>query len=77
MRKEHHVVPNSERGGWDVKKNGADRASGHYPTKAMAVDAGRVMSRNQGTELITHLKDGKIQNPDSHGNDPCPPRDRK
>lgn len=77
MREEHHVVPNGERGGWDVKRNGAQRASGHYETKEQALAAGRIMSRNQGTELISHLKNGQIQNPDSHGHDPCPPRDRK
>jgi hypothetical protein len=26
--------------------------------------------------LIPHLRDGRIQNPNSHGNDPCPPRDK-
>lgn len=76
-REEHHVVYNSERGGWDVIRNGAERASGHYETKQQAMDAGRIMSRNQNTELIMHLKDGRIQNPDSHGNDPCPPRDKR
>ena len=77
MREEHHVVPNGDRGGWDVIKNGSERASGHYDTKAEAVDAGRRMSRNQGTELITHLRNGRIQNPDSHGNDPCPQTGRR
>lgn len=75
-RDEHHVVPNSKRGGWDVKRNGAQRASGHYETKADAMKAGREISRNQGTEFIPHRKDGTIQNPDSHGNDPCPPKDK-
>ena len=75
-RDEHHVVPNPN-GGWDVKRNGAQRASVHTDTKAEAVSRGREISRNQGTELITHRKDGQIQNPDSHGNDPCPPRDRR
>ena len=75
-RKEHHVVPNSD-GGWDVKKDGAQRASIHANTKAEAVKAGRQISKNQGTELIIHGKDGKIRNPDSHGNDPCPPRDKR
>ena len=42
-----------------------------------AMDAGRRMSINQGTELIPHRKDGVIQRPDSHGNDPCPPKDTK
>ena len=76
-REEHHVVPNSERGGWDAKRNGAERASGHYETKSDAMKAGREMSRNAGTEFVVHGKDGRIQNPDSHGNDPCPPKDTK
>ena len=75
-RKEHHIVPN-ENGGWDVKRNGADRASVHTDTKQEAIDKGRVISRNQATELVIQNKDGKISNSDSHGNDPCPPRDRK
>lgn len=72
-KKEHHVVPNSD-GGWDVKKNGAQRASGHFETKKEAVDWGRNLSRNQGSEFVIHNKDGKISNKDSHGNDPFPPK---
>ncbi len=30
----HHVVPNSYRGGWDVKRGGADRAGAHAGTKS-------------------------------------------
>jgi len=75
-RDEHHVVPNPE-GGWDVKRDGASRASGHFETKQDAVDHGRIISQNQGTEFVIHNKDGKISNSDSHGNDPCPPRDQK
>ncbi|GFO59096.1 hypothetical protein GMST_14210 [Geomonas silvestris] len=75
-RDEHHVVPNGD-GGWDVKRNGADRASVHVDTKQEAIDRGRVISQNQGTELVIHNRDGKISNSDSHGNDPCPPRDTK
>ena len=75
-REEHHIVPNKN-GGWDVKRNGAYRASVHTDTKQEAIDKGRAISRNQATELVIHNKDGKISNSDSHGNDPCPPRDRK
>ena len=39
-----------------------------------AVEAGRKISQNQGTEFYIHGKDGKIQNKDSHGNDPYPPK---
>ena len=75
-RDEHHVVPNPD-GGWDVKRNNAVRSSLHTQTKAEAVDRARVISRNQETELVIHDRYGKIQNLDSHGNDPCPPRDKK
>lgn len=69
----HHVVPNSD-GGWDVKRDGAKRISGHYDKKQDAVDAARKISQNQNTELFIHGKNGLIQNRDSHGNDPFPPR---
>ena len=72
-RSSHHVVPNSN-GGWDVKRGGAQRSSGHYSTNQEAVDAGRQISRNQGTEFVIHGKDGRIQSADSHGNDPYPPK---
>lgn len=76
-RKSVHVVPNSEKGGWDVKKGGAQRASSHTETKIEAVKMGRIISQCSNSELVVHGKDGKIQRSDSHGNDPCPPKDEK
>jgi len=70
--KTHHIVPNPS-GGWDVKRGGADRASAHFDKKQDAVHVGREISRNQGTELKIHNKDGRISQSDSHGNDPHPP----
>jgi hypothetical protein len=75
-RKTTHVVPDKE-GGWNVKKGGAKKASKHFDRKMDAVDYGRELSRRDKSEFIIHKKDGKIQNPDSHGGDPCPPRDKK
>ena len=75
-RKEHHVVPNSTRGGWDVERNGAERVSVHVDTKAEAERIGREISQHQGTELIIHGKNGEIQRSDSHGHDPDPPKDK-
>ena len=71
--KTHHVVPNPK-GGWDVKRGGASRASSHHDTKRDAIDTGRSVSRNQETELRIHNKDGRIASSDSHGSDPFPPR---
>lgn len=72
-RDTHHVVHNPD-GGWDVKRGGAERSSGHFDTKREAIDAGRIISQNQNTEFVIHGLDGKIQSSDSHGNDPFPPR---
>jgi hypothetical protein len=42
----------------DVKKAGSERASTHRDTKQEAVEKGRLISQNQGTELYIHGKDG-------------------
>ena len=68
-----HVVPKSS-GGWDVKHGGSSRASKHFDRKQDAVDWGRDLSRDRGSEFYIHGKDGKIQQKDSHGNDPFPPK---
>lgn len=68
-----HVVPNSG-GGWDNKLGGAGRASSHHDTKQDAVGRARDQSRREGSELVIHGRDGKIQSKDSHGRDPNPPK---
>ena len=72
----HHVVPNPD-GGWDVRRAGSQRSSGHHDTKREAIDDGRTISRNQGTELRIHNLDGRISQSDSHGHDPNPPKDKR
>jgi hypothetical protein len=74
-RKERHVVPNSN-GGWDSKRENAERASKHFENKEDAVDWSRKKAKEEGAELIPHKKDGTIQNPNSYGNDPNPPKDK-
>lgn len=73
IKKTHHIVPNPN-GGWDVKKGGSDKASNHFDKKADAIEKGREISQNQGSEFYIHGKDGKIQSKDSHGSDPNPPK---
>jgi len=77
QRKEHHVVPNSSRGGWDVKRSGVTRASIHTTTKAEAVKVGRIMSQRAGSELVIHGANGQIQRRDSHGSNSCHSRYQK
>ena len=72
-RRTHHVVP-APGGGWNVRRGGSKRASAHSAKKADAVSIARTISRMQGTELVIHGRNGRIQSSDSHGHDPCPPR---
>ncbi len=71
-KKNQHVVPHSD--GWAVKAEGASKASSVHQTQKEAIDRGREVSRNQGSELLIHGKDGRIRERDSHGNDPHPPQ---
>jgi hypothetical protein len=74
-RKSHHVVHNTD-GGWNSKKGGSPKVIKHFVRKEDAIDFTRTISQNQRSELVIHGRDGKIQQSDSHGNDPCPPKDK-
>lgn len=71
-----HIVKNPS-GGWAVKKGGSSKATKIYNTKDEAVEHGKQIAKNQKTELYIHGKDGKIQDKNSYGNDPYPPKDKK
>jgi len=75
MGKRYHIVPNE--GDWQVKGENSQRAIGNYGNKQDAVAAGRQVAINQHAELIIHKMDGTIQNSNSYGNDPFPPKDKK
>ena len=74
-KKPLEISPHPE-GGWQVRHQGADRASSRHETKADADRTGRDQARREQTELFIKGLDGKIQDRDSFGNDPCPPKDR-
>jgi hypothetical protein len=57
-------------GGWQVKRDGGDRASHLTDNKAEAEKLGRAISQHQKTEFQVHGKNGEIQRSDSHGHDP-------
>ncbi|WP_299668496.1 DUF2188 domain-containing protein [uncultured Polaribacter sp.] len=73
-KKSNHVVPSKERGGWAVKKSGSTRASKSFGRKEDAVKFARELSRRERTELYIHKKDGRIQDRNSYGKDPFPPK---
>ena len=74
MTKNTFVVPNKDKGGWDIKQAGGQRSSGHFDTKQEAVSRAREISNNKNTELVILNKDGRIGAKDSNGNDPFPPK---
>ena len=57
-RDTHRIMPHKD--GWQVKRDGGKRASHVTETKAEAEKIGREISRNQGTELSIHNKDGQL-----------------
>ena len=59
------VVPSPD-GGWDVKKEGADRSSGHFDRKQDAIGRGREIVRNDGGgELRIQNRDGRLIDSDT------------
>ena len=68
-----HVTKHSD-GNWQVKGEGAGRASFVTTTQSEAIKLGRRICSNQESELIVHRSDGRIRERDSHGHDPLPPR---
>ena len=72
MGRNQHVVPHQD--GWAVRGARSQRATSVHRTQAEAIDAGRQIARNQGSELLIHGRNGRIRERDSHGNDSFPPR---
>lgn len=74
------VQPNKERGGWDVVKPKAQRASAHTKTQAQAAARAKQIVENRGGgEVTIKGADGKIRNSNTtpKGNDPNPPKDKR
>jgi Uncharacterized protein conserved in bacteria (DUF2188) len=71
-----HVSP-AKNGGWKVQSTGTSKPSVILPTKVPAVAKGTQVAKNNGSELVIHKTDGTIQNKNSFGNDPYPPKDKK
>jgi hypothetical protein len=72
-RTTYHVTQRDD-GDWQVKGQGAPRASAVESTKAEAVSRGAEIARNKGnSQLIIHKQDGKIQDERTYDNDPYPP----
>lgn len=65
---DRYVVPNEQRGGWDVVKEDAKRASGHFSTQADAIDRAREIVENTGRgkgDVRIQGKNGQFRDADS------------
>ena len=72
MGKNQHVVPKGNQ--WAVKGEGNQRNTAVCNTQQEAINIARQISRNQGSELFIHNRQGQIRERDSHGSDPYPPQ---
>lgn len=70
-----HVIPNN--GNWQVKREGAEKATKNFDRQQDAINYARGIAINQHSELVIHRRNGTIRDKDSYGNDPCPPRDTR
>lgn len=73
--KDQYVVPTKD--GWGVRSEGSSNLTAKTDTKSDALKIGKEIAKNQHSELTILGKDGKIQNKNSYGNDPFPPKDNK
>lgn len=72
-RKRYYVNPHPD--GWEVKREGAQRASRVTRTKAEAMDAGRELARGrEPSQLRVRRRDGSFETEHTYGSDPYPPR---
>jgi hypothetical protein len=62
-----HVVPTD--GGWQVKREGVDRAAGVYRTQTEATEAAQSAIRRSGGEVRVQGRDGRIRESMTLGRD--------
>jgi hypothetical protein len=70
--KNQYVVKDGK--GWGVRGEGNDRLTVKTDTQREAIERGREIARNQGSELRIQGEDGKFREAWSYGNDPHPPK---
>lgn len=64
-------------GRWKVQREGGQRATLITDRKADAERAAREVGRRDQVEVIIQGRHGQIQQRESYGNDPMPPRDKE
>ncbi len=61
-----HVIT-GKKGGWDVKRDGAVKASGKFKTKEEAIKFAEKEGERYNVEVFIHDEDGKIQKREAFG----------
>ena len=74
-KRDIHTVPASDR--WAVKREGTPTPLSTHRTKAIAEEQGIRTAKRDRVDHVIHGRDGRIQDSDSYGPDPFPPRDKK
>lgn len=72
MGKNVWVVKNGDK--WSVKKEGGKQPESNHRTQANAQQAAKKIAKQQGGDVITQNREGRIRQRDSYGNDPFPPK---
>lgn len=60
MAENYHLTFNSEKEGWDIKKEGGTRPSDHFADYDDALARGKELARNNDASLILHDDSGAI-----------------
>lgn len=68
-----HTVPQEGGDGWVNRRDG--KVLSRHKTKEVAEAAGCEIARRLEVEHVIHREEGVITEANSHGSDPCPPRD--
>jgi hypothetical protein len=58
---------------WGLRGEGNGRLTGVFETQAQAIQRGREVAQNQGSELRIQGRNGQFRESWSYGNDPFPP----
>lgn len=73
MAKQKYHVTKTDKG-WQLKKEGASRASLTGKTQNDVVNEARQKLKGKDAELFIHKTDGKIRDRSTYGHDPYPPK---
>lgn len=75
-KKNIHTTYNKDTKKWQTLLEGQKKPLANSLTKEVAKKKSIREAKKRKVEHIIHLKKGPIQDPDSYGNDPNPPKDK-